>query len=122
MMTIRLLLAGLLLSIGGWCKAQNIDPQEMADYQTNTMTEYLNLSKDQVDSVKEINLKYSKKQSVLMNREGSMFSKMSEMKKISEDKKGELEKVLSNQQLRKYEEDVEPLMRKEMRKRMQQGS
>ena len=114
----KLVGVALLLFVMQWGNAQKMDAREMADYQTETMIEQLNLSEEQQDKVAELNLKYSKKQATLMNQEGSMFSKMSDMKKIAEDKKAELEKVLSKAQMEKFENDVAPKMKKEIRKKM----
>ncbi len=114
----KLLGLALLLFVLQWGNAQKMDAQEMADYQTGTMIEQLNLSKEQQDKVAELNLKYSQKQAALMNQEGSMLSKMSDMKKIAEDKKAELDTILSKAQMEKFENDVAPKMRKEMRKKM----
>ena len=38
---------------------ENTTPEERADFQTNSMTELLKLSKEQAEQVKEINLKYA---------------------------------------------------------------
>ncbi|MEM1258717.1 MAG: hypothetical protein AAGH81_09315 [Bacteroidota bacterium] len=108
----------LLLFVIQWGNAQKMKAQEMADYQTETMIEQLGLSEEQQDKIAELNLKYSKRQAALMNQEGSMFSKMGDMKQIAGDKKAELEKVLSRAQMKKFEDEVAPKMRKEMRKKM----
>ncbi len=96
--------------------AQKMDAQKMADYQTEIMVEQLSLSEDQREQIATLNLRYSEKQAALMNREGSMFSKMGEMKDIRRDKNMELEAVLTESQMKKYEEEVAPMIRKELRK------
>ncbi|UJH69140.1 hypothetical protein [Allomuricauda sp. SCSIO 65647] len=117
-MNSKLVWAALLLFVMQWGNAQKMDAQKMADYQTETMTEQLDLSEEQQKQIAELNLEYSEKQATLMNQEGSMFSKMDDMKQIAKDKKAELKKVLSKEQMKKYEDDVAPMMRKKMRKKM----
>ena len=90
----------------------------MAQYQNQVMSEELNLNEEQQVQIEELNFKYSKKQADLMNSEGSMFGKMGDMKKIRKEKTQELEQILTEEQMKKFEDDVEPKMRKEMRKKM----
>ncbi|UOY08979.1 hypothetical protein L0P88_10690 [Muricauda sp. SCSIO 64092] len=99
---------------------QEMDPNKMADYQNTIMIEQLDLSDSQKEQVKAINLKYSKKQAALLNKEGSMFSKMGDMKKIKKAKNEELEEVLSKEQMEIFENEIEPEMRKQMKR--QRGS
>lgn len=40
---------------------ENTTPEERADFQTNRMQEFLTLSDEQTEKVREINLKYAKK-------------------------------------------------------------
>jgi|GEM_PF-4818708 len=98
--------------------AQKLDAQEMADYQTRTMSEQLKLNESQKEQVTELNVEFSKKQADLMNREGSMFSKMGDMKRIGKEKNAALEKILTEEQMEKYEDDIQPQIRKHMRSKM----
>ncbi|MEM9001391.1 MAG: hypothetical protein AAGB24_14095 [Bacteroidota bacterium] len=98
--------------------AQQMNVQEMAAYQTKTMTEQLGLSEAQQGQVAPLNLHYSEKQAELMASEGSMFSKIGDMKKIGKEKNAALEEILTKEQMEHYVDDVEPMIRKEMRKRM----
>ena len=99
---------------------QEMDPHKMADYQNTIMIEQLDLSDSQKEQVRAINLKYSEKQAALLNKEGSMFSKMGDMKKIKKAKNEELEEVLSKAQMEIFENEIEPEMRKQMKR--QRGS
>ncbi|MEL6917135.1 MAG: hypothetical protein AAFO99_05320 [Bacteroidota bacterium] len=117
-MKTKFLFTTFLLLVLQWSNAQEMDPEEMADYATTTMIEQLNLNEEQQEQVTGLNLKYSKKQADLMNRKGSMFSKMGDMKKIKKEKNKELEKILSKEQMEKFEDDVEPMIRDHMRKKM----
>ncbi|WP_299364122.1 hypothetical protein [Winogradskyella sp.] len=92
--------------------------EEMADYQNKLMIDELNLTEAQKKPVEEINLKYAIKQKALIEKEGSMFGKIGDMKKIKKEKSSELEKVLTEEQLDKYEDDLEPKIRKYMKKKM----
>ncbi|TAI47197.1 hypothetical protein [Flagellimonas allohymeniacidonis] len=108
----------IVLFMGQWAAAQQMDPKKMADNQTQMMTEALILSEEQEEQVAELNLKYSERQAILLNQKGSMFSKMGDMKKIAKEKNAELELVLTAEQMKKYKEEVQPKMRNQMRKRM----
>ncbi|AWX44380.1 hypothetical protein HME9304_01380 [Flagellimonas maritima] len=98
--------------------AQKTDAEEMAAYQTKTMTAELNLSEEQKPKVAAINTKYAEESANLINADGSMFGKMGDMKAINKRKNAELEKVLNERQMEKYEDDLAPKMRKHMRKHM----
>ncbi len=112
-----LLIAFVLISVS--TIGQNkVDADKMAEYQTSLMKSELNLDKEQEVQVEELNIKYSKKMADLMNSEGSMFGKMGDMKKIKKAKNGELEKILSENQMELFEDELEPQIRKRMRKKM----
>ncbi|MEL6304470.1 MAG: hypothetical protein AAFQ20_06730 [Bacteroidota bacterium] len=98
--------------------AQKMDPDKMAKYQTDLMVKELDLSGEQEEKVTQLNEKYSVKMADLMNREGSMLGKMGEMKSIKKEKNTELEKVLTKEQMKKFEKELEPEIRKTMRKKM----
>lgn len=114
--TILLLVTSIISNIS--FAQDGLTAQQMADYQNNLMTEELNLSEAQQKTVGEINLRYSKQQKTLLEKQGSMFGKMGEMKKIQKNKNAELQKVLTNSQFEIYEDGVEPKIRKHMRKNM----
>ena len=97
---------------------QKMNITEMAEYQTQQMIKQLDLTEEQTEKVEIINLKYTEKMIVLMEAEGSKFGKIGEMNEIKKDKYSELEKVLSKEQLEKYEDDVAPNIRKNLRKNM----
>ncbi|GAB5475087.1 MAG: hypothetical protein Mars2KO_31860 [Maribacter sp.] len=117
-MKTRFLLFLTLMATSQFVGAQKADAKEMADYQTETMITELDLNEEQREKVSVINSKYSEKSADLMNAEGSMFGKIGDMKAINKAKNKELEKVLSEEQMEKYEDDVAPKMRKHMRKKM----
>ncbi|WP_299248431.1 hypothetical protein [uncultured Aquimarina sp.] len=97
---------------------QKMNVTEMSEYQTYQMIKELSLTKEQTEKVEIINLKYTEKMVVLMEAEGSMFGKIGEMNEIKKGKSAELEKVLSQEQLEKYEDDVAPKIKKHLRKNM----
>ncbi|MBQ4819432.1 hypothetical protein [Aquimarina sp. MMG016] len=90
----------------------------MAKYQTDRMNTALELDEEQSQNVASINLKYAKKMNNLMETGGNMFSKMGDMKKIKKGKNKELKKVLTHEQMEKYEEELEPEFRKYFRNQM----
>lgn len=108
----------LLAATVQYMTAQKMDPQEMADYQTKIMSEELELNESQKRRVTELNLEFSEKQAELMNREGSMFGKMGDMKKIRKEKTEALGEILTKEQMEKYEDHIQPEMRKYMREKM----
>ncbi|MET1260627.1 hypothetical protein ABV409_14870 [Flagellimonas sp. DF-77] len=95
---------------------QKMDPVKMADYQTDLMVERLALTETQKTAVHAINQKYSVKQAELLNRKGSMFSKMGDMKKIKKAKNAEMEAVLTDEQMTILVDELEPEMREQMKK------
>ncbi|MBW1294113.1 hypothetical protein [Aquimarina litoralis] len=97
---------------------QKMDVNEMADYQTQKMIQELDLNNEQIEKVEAINLKYTSEMVVLIEADGSMFGKIGDMKEIKKQKLSELEKVLTTEQLEKFEEDVAPDIRDHMKKNM----
>lgn len=91
---------------------------EAAAYQDEVMEKELELTEDQKEKVSKINLKYTEQMTEIMRREGSKFSKIGDMKKNGKDKKEELKGVLTEDQFEKFEDEVEPALRKHMRKNM----
>ncbi len=113
---IILLLSGIM-SIQG---QQKMDPVKMAEYQTQLMIDRLDLVDGQEKELRGINEKYSELQAALLNKEGSMFSKIGDMKRIKKEKNQELERVLTKEQMKVYEKELEPEMRETMKKQMNQ--
>lgn len=97
---------------------KKMDAKEMAEYQTNLMKSELNLNSEQLTKVEDLNARYSVKTADLMNKDGSMFGKMGDMKKIKKAKNEELEQILTEEQMEKFEDELEPKIRKTMRKKM----
>ncbi len=91
---------------------------EMVHYQTQTMTQELDLNKEQIGKVDSINIKYTEKTVILIEADGSMFGKMGKMKTLQKSKNSELENVLTEEQFERYENNVQPRIRKYMRKNM----
>lgn len=116
-MKTKLFMAIVLLSVQ-LIMGQKMDAKEMANYQTNLMMERLELNQEQKEKVKEHNLKFSEKQAALMNKEGSMFGKMGDMKKIKKERNAELGTILDKEQMEVFEDEIEPEIRKHMRKKM----
>ena len=112
-----LLATVFLLSISTFGQ-KKMDANEMAEYQNNLMKSELNLNSEQLAKVEQLNAKYSVKTADLMNKEGSMFGKIGDMKKIKKAKNEELAKILTEEQMEKFEDELEPKIRKTMRKKM----
>ncbi len=95
-----------------------LSAQEIADYQHNLMVQELKLTEEQENVLKPINLSFAKKQKNLMEEEGSMFGKIGDFKRMKKEKNTELEAILTKEQMKKYRNEVEPKIRKFMRKQM----
>ncbi len=114
----RILIPFLVLIVQFSFGQSQMTAKEMADYQDKLMVEELDLTEEQQKSVKEINLRYAIKQKTLIEKEGSMFGKIGDMKKVKKNKNAELEKVLTESQFEKYEDDLEPKIRKYIKSKM----
>ncbi len=95
---------------------------EMALKQTEEMTKVLELDEEQSKKIYEINLGHSNQLKEIMDRPGSMMNKMGDVREIRSQKDRELEDVLSEDQMKLYKNEVEPKMRKRMRKDMKNGN
>lgn len=112
--TFRILAIATLFFIGlNTTEAQrgnrNINPEERAEQQTNTMNEQLSLSAKQAEKVKEINLKYANKMKEMRDSNtGGDWSAMREaMSAIRQEQDNELKTVLTTEQFEKWSKYVE---------------
>jgi len=94
---------------------ENTTPEERADFETNWMQEFLNLSDEQTEKIREINLKHAKEQQQVFKLEGPREEKKSKYSALHEQKQNELKKVLSEEQFKKYRSK-----KKEMKKRVRE--
>ncbi len=95
-------LFAMFLAVG----AQPPSAEEMAKMQTDEMKSSLNLSADQLTKVDAINLKYAKKISEMFQQgPPSDFEEVrKKIEEIEKAKRAELEKVLTADQLKKYDQ------------------
>lgn len=98
-----------------WMRMKNTTPEERADFQTNRMNEFLNLSDEQTEKVWEINLKYSKERQQIFESEGSRQEKRDRFREFHEHKRNELKSIFSEEQYKEY-----CSKRKEMKRRMKE--
>ena len=84
-------------------------PEEMAKMETEQMKSELNLNSDQLNQVQAINLKYAQKMGEIFQQgpPGDFAEMQKKMETLQKSKRAELEKVLSPDQLKKYDEMVE---------------
>ncbi len=108
-----------LMSTLSLVSQQDLSVEEIVSYQNKAMAK-LEMTPKQTEQVSAINLTYATKQMALMDEEGSMFGKFGRMKKLGKAKNAELEKVLTEEQYERYEDDIEPQIRKHFRAKMQQ--
>ncbi len=93
--------------------------EKITTYQNELMKTELNLTETQEQSVAEINTRYAEKILEIRGRPGGMFSKVGDFKETQKAKSAELEAVLTKEQFEKYEDELLPKMRKQMRSKMQ---
>ena len=88
-------------------------PEEMAKMETEQMKSSLNLSGDQLTRVEAINLKYAQKMGEMFQAgPPSDFAEMQKnMEGIQKAKRADLEKVLTADQLKKYDQMMEERMK-----------
>jgi Spy/CpxP family protein refolding chaperone len=89
--------------------AQPPSPEEMAKMETESMKTGLNLTSDQLTKVEAINLKYAQKMGEMFSQgPPADFAEMQKnMEEIQKAKRTDLEKVLTADQLKKYDVMVE---------------
>jgi hypothetical protein len=88
-------------------------PEGRAAFQTQEMKKALGLNQDQIDKVREINLKYARKIETTVDTSKGEGGELGGMREISEEKDSEMKGVLSAEQYDKY-----LAMKEEMRKKM----
>lgn len=88
-------------------------PDEMAKRETEQMRSGLNLTADQLPNVEAINLKYARKMGEMFQAgPPADFSEMQQkMEVIQKTKRVDLEKVLTADQLKKYDQMMEERMK-----------
>lgn len=91
---------------------------QIVNYQNTLITKNLDLSEEQQKTVSKINVKYAEKQKEIMEKEGSMFSKIGDIKKLKKDKTKELQNVLNKEQFKIYEDKIAPQIKNYMRKHL----
>ena len=85
-----------------WKRMKNMTPEERADFQTNRMKEFLNLSDEQTEKVWEINLKYSKEMQQIFESEGSRLEKRCKFRELREHKRNDLKRIFNEEQYKDY--------------------
>jgi len=116
-MKIKLLL-GLSILLVQMAQSQKVDAKELTEYQNKIMSERLDLSEKQQEQIMVHNAAFSEKQAALMNKEGSMFSKIGDVKKMRKERAAELKKILSEEQLEIFEDEIAPELRSYMKSKM----
>jgi hypothetical protein len=92
---------------------QQRTPEEMAKRQTDNMKTELTLTSDQLPKVDSINLKYARKMSEIRQQyQGNRQEMMPKMMDLGKDKRAELEKILTADQLKKYDTMMEERMKR----------
>ena len=97
-------------------------PSERAQLQTKMMTQALSLSKEQVPTVKKINVKYSEKIAAIQAQDGSRRNKFQRMRGLMEEKDQELATVLTEDQYEAYLKKKAEMHSKMKEKRKERSS
>lgn len=92
--------------------------REIADYTTTLMEKDLSLVENQIATVDSLNFAFAKAQLKLIDQPGGMYSKIGDMKSMNKEKIKELSKVLTEDQLEEYEDEVMPKLKKYFRKKL----
>lgn len=108
----------LLLGILQTSMAQELNAAELETYQNELMINELSLNDEQVIEIQKINKEFSERQANLINAEGSMLGKIGDVRKLKKEKNKALQQVLTESQMEKYEDDLEPKIRKYFRSKM----
>ena len=117
-MKIKILVATMALFLSQVITAQ-MSAEEAAQFEDDLVEkEMTTLTDEQKEQLSVLNLKYAKQRSELLAQEGSMFSKIGDMKKIGKAKEAEMAEFLTEEQLEVYKDKVAPALRKKMRKSM----
>lgn len=112
--------AMILVSLTSVAQQRQIGtPEERASRQTARMKETLQLSPDQESSVAAINLNYAKQAQSLLETGGRNLKTAREARSMMKRKDDELEKVLSKDQFKQYQ-DIKEEMRDAMKERRRQ--
>jgi len=120
LLTVALSLSLVLLSIGSFAQQRQVGtPEERASRQTARLKEALNLSPDQETAVASINLKYAKQAQPLLETGGRNLKTAREARSMMKSKDDELEKVLTKEQFKQYQ-DIKEEMRSAMKERRRQ--
>lgn len=91
---------------GGGGGYQQLSPEDRAYNQTKQMKKMLSLTKEQFDKVEIINVKYAMLMDSTMKANGGFSPEMREkMKPIMEAKDKELKPILTEEQIKMYEEN-----------------
>jgi len=95
----------MLILLSDNAMAQPPAPEDMAKQETELMKSQLNLNAAQLTKVEAINLKYAQKMGEMFSAgPGGDFAEMEKkMTAIEIGKRGELEKILTSDQLKKYD-------------------
>ena len=111
LMTLCLIITGLSTYAqfgqgGGGGGYQQLSPEDRAYNQTKQMKKVLILTKEQFDKVESINVKYAMLMDSTMKANGGFSPEMREkMKPIMEAKDKELKPILTEDQIKMYEEN-----------------
>ncbi len=96
---------------GGGGGYQQLSPEDRAYNQTKQMKKLLTLSKEQFDKVEAINVKYAMMMDSTIKANGGFSPEMREkMKPMMEAKDKELKPILTEEQLKLYEENKKKMV------------
>ncbi len=91
-------------------------PEQRAEFQTHFMNRKLDLSSEQLESIKKINLAMATDAQPILEGDGSMFGKAIKIRKIQATRERKLKALLSKEQFQRFE-DAKGELQSAMRER-----
>jgi len=100
-----LLFTVLSLSVSGIIAQdrRQMNPEDMAKRQSETLTERLKLNNEQKEKVYEISLKYSKERSAQMNSDTDRDKRREKMQEAQKKQDEELKAIFTDEQKKEYD-------------------
>ena len=119
-LTFLLALVSFQVQAQGGPGMRNMDPEEIAQLQTDQMKEQMELSEEAWSQVEDINLAYVKKTQAVFEKHGRNRDAIRpELESLNKEKNAELKEILSKEQMKVYR-DIQKANREEMRKRREE--
>lgn len=89
----------------GGGKYKDLTPEERSEMQTKKMVDKLGLNDEQAKSLQQVNLDFAKKRKAMMDeKKADRDANRAEMKKLNDEQKTAIDKILTSEQKKQWEE------------------